>query len=165
MWHINNCMLFNAKSFLYKYVEHMIWFGWVLWHINNCIFFNAESFLYIYIEHMIWFGWVLWHINYCRLFNAKSFLYIYIRYMISKHFVDSIFKTNLGWFFYTQLNAFTYLYLIWIILWIELLWSENPATTNARHMETLDSCFDFFWSHQQCILWSPPLEIEPPTIE
>ena len=31
--------------------------------------------------------------------------------------------------------------------------------------ETLNSCIDLIRSHQQCILWSPPLEIEPTTTE
>ena len=29
----------------------MILFGWVLWHINHCRLFNAKSYLYIYIEY------------------------------------------------------------------------------------------------------------------
>ena len=52
-----------------------------------------------------------------------------------------------------------------IILWIELPWPEDPATTYARHAETLDSYFDLIRSHQQCIPWSPPLEIEPATTD
>ena len=50
-----------------------------------------------------------------------------------------------------------------IILWIELPWPENSMNTYAGHSETLDSCFDLIRSHQQCIPWSPPLEIEPAT--
>ena len=50
-----------------------------------------------------------------------------------------------------------------IILWIELPWPENLANTYAWHVETLDSCFDLIRSHQLCIPWSPPLEIEPAT--
>ena len=57
----------------------MIWFGWVLWHINHCRLFNAKSFLYKYIKYIIWFGWVLWYIKHCRLSNAKFSLYIYIK--------------------------------------------------------------------------------------
>ena len=39
-------------------------------------------------------------------------------------------------------------------------WPENPANTYAWHTDTLDdSCFDLIWSHQQCISWSPRLEI------
>ena len=38
----------------------MIWFGWVLWHINQCRLFNAKSFLYIYIKY-IGFGLVGFH--------------------------------------------------------------------------------------------------------
>ncbi len=26
--------------------------GWVLWHINQCMLFNAKSYLYIYIEYI-----------------------------------------------------------------------------------------------------------------
>ena len=29
------------------------WFELELWHINHCRLFNAKSFLYIYIEYMI----------------------------------------------------------------------------------------------------------------
>ena len=52
-----------------------------------------------------------------------------------------------------------------IILWSELPWPENAANTYARDMETLDGYFDQIRSHQQCIPWSPPLEIEPATID
>ena len=52
-----------------------------------------------------------------------------------------------------------------IILWIELPQLENPANTCVRHTETLDSCFDLIRSHQQCILWSPPMENKPVTTE
>ena len=27
-------------------------FVWVLWHINNCRLFNAKSFLYIFIKYV-----------------------------------------------------------------------------------------------------------------
>ena len=50
-------------------------------------------------------------------------------------------------------------------LWIELLRPENPANTWARHTETLDSSFDLIRSHQHCMQWSSPLEIEPATTE
>ena len=58
----------------------MVWFGLVLWHFNYYRIFNAKSFLYIFIEY-IWFGLVLWDINHCKLFKSKSSLYIYIRYI------------------------------------------------------------------------------------
>ena len=41
----------------------------------------------------------------------------------------------------------------------------NLITISGEHIETLDSCFDLIRSHQQCISWSPPLEIEPTTAE
>ena len=44
-------------------------------------------------------------------------------------------------------------------------WPENPANTYARHTETLDSFFDLIRSHQQCIPWSPQLEIEKVTAD
>ena len=28
----------------------MIWFGWFLWHINHCMLFNAKSYLYISVR-------------------------------------------------------------------------------------------------------------------
>ena len=52
-----------------------------------------------------------------------------------------------------------------IILWIELPWPENPANTYAWHTGILDSCFDLIRSHQHCLPWSPPLEIEPATTD
>ena len=30
----------------------MIWGGWVLWYINQCKLFNVKSFLYIYIKYI-----------------------------------------------------------------------------------------------------------------
>ena len=42
---------------------------------------------------------------------------------------------------------------------------ENSANTYTRHTETLDSYFDLIRSYQQCILWSPPLEIKPVTTD
>ena len=50
-------------------------------------------------------------------------------------------------------------------LWFELPWPENPGNTYARHMETLDNCFDLIRFHQQCIQWSPLLEIKPVTTD
>ena len=52
-----------------------------------------------------------------------------------------------------------------VMLWIELLWPENPVNTCARHTETLDSSFDLIRPHQQCIPRSPPLEIKPAPTE
>ena len=52
-----------------------------------------------------------------------------------------------------------------IILWIELLWPENPTNTSAWYTETLDSCFSLMRSHQQYIPRSQPLEIESATTE
>ena len=52
-----------------------------------------------------------------------------------------------------------------IILWIRLPWPENPANTSARNTEALDRCFNLIRSHQQCIQWFPPLDIEPATTE
>ena len=58
---------------------------------------------------MVWFGLVLWHINHCRLFNANSCLQVHIEYIW--------FVNIFAWgHFCTQLNGFTYCYLIWIIL-------------------------------------------------
>ena len=39
----NEPELFFARSWLV---------GWVLWHVNHCRLFNAKSFLYIYIEYI-----------------------------------------------------------------------------------------------------------------
>ena len=50
-------------------------------------------------------------------------------------------------------------------MYIELPWPEHPANTYAWQTETLDTCFHCIRSHQQYILWSPPLEIEPATTD
>ena len=85
---------------------------------------------------MFQFGLVLWHINHCRLFNAKSFFYIHNKYMLSKHFVDSI--------FFTQLNGFTYFYLIWIIIftinYLFAVYSLSPW------LDSLDSYISFWFN-------------------
>ena len=39
------------------YLIDIIWLGWVLWHINDCRLFNTKSFLYIYIKY-IWLVWL-----------------------------------------------------------------------------------------------------------
>ena len=68
---------------------------------------------------------------------------------------------------YHFINILFYIFFLnrGIILWLELIWSENPENTYVQHTETLDSCFDLIRSHQQCITWSPPLEIEPATTD
>ena len=58
------------------------------------------------------------------------------------------------------LNYSRQLYYTFYLLWIELLWPENPANTCVWHMEILDRCFDLIRSHQQCIPWSPPVTTE-----
>ena len=65
---------------------------------------------------MDWFGFIFWQINHCTLFNAKFFLYIYNRYQISEHILLITFLNKPKLIFFTQLNGFTYLYLIQIIL-------------------------------------------------
>ena len=50
-------------------------------------------------------------------------------------------------------------------LWIEIPRPKNQANTYVRHTEKLASCFDLIRSHQQCIPWSPPLEIESATTD
>ena len=57
-------------------------------------------------------------------------------------------------------------------IWIEELYYTNWITMTSKsgkyfHMKygTLDSCFDLIRSHQQHMLWSLPLEIEPATTE
>ena len=50
-------------------------------------------------------------------------------------------------------------------IFIELPRRENPTNPYARHTETLDNCFDLIRSHQQCIRWSPTLDIEQATTD
>ena len=58
-----------------------------------------------------------------------------------------------------QSNLCKYIYINWITM----------TRKSSKHFHAtdgiLDSCFDHIRSHQQCILWSPPLEIEPATTE
>ena len=75
-------------------------------------------------------------------------------------------------------NIYVYLFIsLWVpyksswhkwtmdLLYWELPWPWNPGNSYARHTETQDRCFDLIRSHQQCIPWSPPLEIEPTTTD
>ena len=77
---------------------------------------------------MVSFGLVLWHINHCRLFNAIHF-YAYISNIrFLNTFLENIFKWALAHFFVfcTQLNGFTYFYLIRIILFtVNLLFAHR----------------------------------------
>ena len=81
--------------------------------------------------------------------------------------LSSMFALSLSphemWFSFVQLMQLTLL--SYSLSWIELPRPENPANTCMWHTETLDSCFDLIRSHQQCILWSPPLEIQAATTE
>ena len=121
--------------------------------------------LYIFfitnVKYQININWLVgWLGLYCS-FNSKSSLYIYIRYIIQFGWVLGI-LTIVGYLIPSLL--YTYI-LNNYDLWIELLWLENPVNTWAWHTETLDSCFNLIRSHQQCIPWSPPLEIKPATTE
>ena len=50
--------------------------------------------------------------------------------------------------------------LFYLVNWITI---TRKSGKHLRMTETVDSCFDLIRSHQQCIPWSPPLEIEPAT--
>ena len=54
-----------------------------------------------------------------------------------------------------------HVYFSFLSRWIILPWPDNSANSYAWHMKTLNSCFNLIRSHQQCIPWSPSLEIEP----
>ena len=56
-----------------------------------------------------------------------------------------------------------YIYIYFFFYWITMTrkFGKHLHVSNG----TLNSCFDIIRSHQQCILWSPPLEIEPTTTE
>ena len=67
----------------------MSWFGWVLWHINQCRLFNTKSFLFIYIKY-IGFGLVGFYgistiIGYLMpnplYIHTYIYIYIYIKYI------------------------------------------------------------------------------------
>ena len=74
----------HTHIYIYIYIYiYMIWFGWVLWHINQCRLFNAKSFLYISIIYM-WFGLVGFYgisniVDY--LISDPFYTYIYIKYI------------------------------------------------------------------------------------
>ena len=72
---------------------------------------------------------------------------------------------NTLWVLLTRFASITWNMTLKSTLWIELPQPKNPANTCVWHMETLDGCFDLIKSHQQCIPWSPPLEIKPATTE
>ena len=79
-----------------------------------------------------------------------------------------------GWPFKNSKYCRQTLVRVHIFLWVNLLiknyridlpWPENPANTCDWHTEILDSCFDLIRSHQWCLPWSSPLEIEPATTD
>ena len=72
---------------------------------------------------------------------------------------------KLSYWYYIEIDVHFLFLSKGIILWNELLWPENPVYTCMQLTETLDCCFDLIRSHQQCIPWSLPLEIEPATRE
>ena len=63
--------------------------------------------------------------------------------------------------FSTHTHTFRWRYIYDNVITMIRKSSKHSHATSA----TLYSCFDLIWSHQQCILWSPPLEIEPATTE
>ena len=63
-------------------------------------------------------------------------------------------------------NCFLRIIIIIIIINYQLNYHDQKIwQTLTWHRETLDCCFDLIRSHQQCIPWSPPLEIKPVTID
>ena len=88
----------------------------MLFNINTSI--KHQSFVYTQLNDqtvlfqtiqcsIIWFGLVLWHINYCKLFHTKSFYtYILNIWLIILNELNLILS---------QLNGFTYFYLIRIL--------------------------------------------------
>ena len=119
-------MLFNAKSFLYRYIKY-IWFGlvWFLWDINHSRFSNAKSFLYIYTKY-IWFALVLCHINHCMLFNAKSFC-TYISNIYDLFWFGFYGISTIVCFLMPNLFFFVQIYQIYMI-WFGLVWFHSIST-------------------------------------
>ena len=70
-------------------------------------------------------------------------------------------------------HVLTYLYLLYIYIYnyewknwyikLEITMTRKSGTHLHVTYGALNSCFDPVRSHQQCTLWSPPLEIEPTT--
>ena len=96
--HINHCILFNVKYFLYIYIyyiyiAYMIYFGWILWHINQCKLFKPISSLYTHTHTHIyiytWFGYVgFYGISTIVGFLMPNPVHTYISN-----------RYNLGWFY------------------------------------------------------------------
>ena len=105
----------------------MIWFVWVLWHINHCMLFNAKLSLYIHIKY-IWFMLVGFYgilvivgqfipnpLFTCILsiYNLVGFYWVYGISTIVSYFIQNLDYTNI-------LN----IYMIWFRL---DLWYINPC--------------------------------------
>ena len=82
------------------------------WGITKTVL-NANFRYYLWVHGFVWFYGISNRVDYLM---PKLRLYIYIRYMISKHIQVLTFLNEPEQFFCTQLNGFTHLNLIRIIL-------------------------------------------------
>ena len=126
--------------YIYIYIDK---YGYIWMHAYSYIYLYIYVCIYIYIYIVIYI-YIYLHIY--------IYIYIYFKlYLCQYYCIDAL----------STLECTMLLDLRGIILWIELQWPKSPAHIYVRNTETLDSCFDFIRSHQQCITWSPPLQIEP----
>ena len=122
---------------------------YIFWDIFLIIHMCVYIYIYIYI-------YILLFIHMC------IYIYIYIYTHTHTHI-----------YFLSYICVFLYIYIyIYSTFWIEGLYYINWITMtrkSGKHFHatyrTLDSCFDLIRFHQQCIPWSPLLEIEPATTE
>ena len=85
LWHINHCWLFNAKSFLYIYIEY-IWFDFFgFYGILTIVGYLMPNHLYTYILYIYdldWLGFIAYQP--LKVIDAKS-IFIHINSSISNN--------------------------------------------------------------------------------
>ena len=129
---------------------------------NSLLFGKMKVFIYFLL--FLYFPYVVnWNCKWTSfiLLIGKQKAALVTSVIINQAIVWKTFISH-WWFSKSEVTDFTKHILL---MWIELLWPENPANTYPRHPEALDSCFDLITSHQRCIAWSPPLEIKPATTD
>ena len=77
----------------------MIWSGWFLWHINDCSLFKAKSFLYIYFEYigfdLVGFYGILTIGGYLIPNLVYIYIYIYTNFVeYNRHFLSTYFLVD-----------------------------------------------------------------------
>ena len=152
----------------------------IVWLI---LIIKGQIYIYIYIYICIYIYVYVYIYIYLSFYNIPFIIYIYIYiYIYICPFITFSAEINFLWqlnrvwvsikLYYIYIYIYIYICMYIFFFKVEELYCELnyhnqkiPANTCTWNMETLDNCFDLIRSHQQYILWSLPLKIEPATTE